>query len=108
VCPPKGIKKRIIPLNDSCRNAIKAWRSVHPTGKANRIYNTQRGSATTRAIQTVLENIGEAARVENMTPYVARHTFAKKLINAGVSLEKVAMLLGHSSLDTTMVYTTPG
>ncbi|WP_322507056.1 tyrosine-type recombinase/integrase [Anaerolinea sp.] len=29
------------------------------------------------------------------------------MVNAGVSLEKVAMLLGHSSLDTTMVYTTP-
>ena len=68
---------------------------------------TQRGPATTRAIQSILESIGEAARVENLTPHVARHTFAKNLVNAGVSLEKVAMLLGHSSLDTTLVYTTP-
>jgi site-specific recombinase XerD len=43
-----------------------------------------------------------------MTPHMARHIFAKNLVNSGVSLEKVAMLLGHSSLDTTMVYTTPG
>ena len=104
----KGTKERIIPLNDSCRKAIKAWYSVRPTDKANRVFTTQRGSATTRAIQSILESIGEAAHVENMTPHVARHTFAKNLINAGVSLEKVAMLLGHSSLDTTMVYTTPG
>ncbi|MEN6490010.1 MAG: tyrosine-type recombinase/integrase [Smithella sp.] len=104
----KGTKERIIPLNDSCRKAIKVWFSVRPAGKANRVFTTQRGFATTRAIQTVLESIGEAAHVENMTPHVARHTFAKNLINAGVSLEKVAMLLGHSSLDTTMVYTTPG
>ena len=42
-----------------------------------------------------------------MTPHMARHTFAKNLVNSGVTLEKVAMLLGHTSLDTTMVYTTP-
>lgn len=104
----KGTKERTIPLNDSCRKAIKAWYSVRSTDKANRVFTTQRGPATTRAIQTVLESMGDAARVENMTPHVARHTFAKNLINAGVSLEKVAMLLGHSSLNTTMVYTTPG
>lgn len=104
----KGTKERIIPLNDSCRKAIKAWYSVRPINKENRVFTTQRGYATTRAIQSVLESIGEAAHVDNMTPHVARHTFAKNLINAGVSLEKVAMLLGHSSLDTTMVYTTPG
>lgn len=104
----KGTKERTIPLNDSCRKAIKAWYSVRPMDKENRVFTTQRGPATTKAIQTILENIGEAAHVENMTPHVARHTFAKNLINAGVSLEKVAMLLGHSSLDTTMVYITPG
>jgi site-specific recombinase XerD len=104
----KGTKERILPLNDSCRKAIKEWYSVRPVDKSNRVFTTQRGTATTRAIQSIVENIGEAAHVENLTPHVARHTFAKNLVNAGVSLEKVAMLLGHSSLDTTMVYTTPG
>jgi site-specific recombinase XerD len=104
----KGTKERIIPINDSCRKAIKAWYSVRPTDLTSRVFTTQRGPATTRAIQSVLESIGEAAHVENLTPHVARHTFAKNLVNAGVSLEKVAMLMGHSSLDTTMVYTTPG
>jgi site-specific recombinase XerD len=104
----KGTKERIIPINDSCRKAIKTWYSVRPIDLSRRVFTTQRGPATTRAIQTILDGIGEAAHVENLTPHVARHTFAKNLINAGVSLEKVAMLLGHSSLDTTMVYTTPG
>ena len=104
----KGTKERNIPLNDSCRKAIKTWYSVRSIDNTNNVFTTQRGCATTRAIQTALESIGDAAHVENMTPHVARHTFAKNLINAGVSLEKVAMLLGHSSLDTTMVYITPG
>ena len=34
--------------------------------------------------------------------------YAKNLIDAGVSIEKVASLLGHSRLDTTRIYTTPG
>ncbi len=104
----KGTKERVIPLNEACRKAILAWYAVRPACHSNRIFITQRGPATTRAIQSILENIGESAHVENLTPHVARHTFAKNLVNAGVSLEKVAMLLGHSSLDTTLVYTTPG
>jgi site-specific recombinase XerD len=90
----KGTKERILPLNDFCRKAIKEWYSVRPTDKANRVFTSQRGPATTRAVQSILEDIGEAAHVENLTPHVARHTFAKNLVNAGVSLEKVAMLLG--------------
>ena len=37
-----------------------------------------------------------------------RHTCAKSLVDSGVSIEKVAVLLGHSDLSTTMIYTTPG
>ncbi len=103
----KGTKERVIPLNASCRKAIRTWYAVRPADHSSRVFMTQRGPATSRAIQSILESIGEATRVENLTPHVARHTFAKNLVNAGVSLEKVAMLLGHSSLDTTLVYTTP-
>ena len=73
-----------------------------------KIYSiSQRGPASTRAIQSILEDIGKDARIYHLTPHMARHTFAKNSVNSGVSLEKVAMLLGHSSLDTTIIYTTP-
>lgn len=71
------------------------------------MFTTQRGAATARAVQSLLEELGKSARIQNMTQHIARHTFAKNLVNSGVTLEKVAILLGHSSLDTTMVYTTP-
>lgn len=71
------------------------------------VFTTQRGAITARAIQALLADIGKRARIQKMTPHMARHTFAKNLVNSGVTLEKVAMLLGHVSLDTTMVYTTP-
>ncbi len=73
-----------------------------------KVFTTQRGAATARAIQSLLQELGKSARIPQMTPHMARHTFAKNLVNSGVTLEKVAMLLGHSSLDTTLVYTTPG
>jgi integrase/recombinase XerC len=37
-----------------------------------------------------------------------RHSFAKNLINAGVSMEKVAAPLGHANLNTTRIYIAPG
>jgi len=37
-----------------------------------------------------------------------RHSFSKNLVDAGVGLERVAALLGHSNLNTTRIYTTPG
>jgi len=40
--------------------------------------------------------------------HTLRHTFAKNLFNAGVSLEKVASLLSHSSLNTNRIYITQG
>ena len=37
-----------------------------------------------------------------------RHTFGKNLSNAGVPLDHIARLMGHSSVDTTAIYTMPG
>ena len=44
---------------------------------------------------------------EEVTPHTLRHTFGKNLVDAGVPLDRVAQLLGHESVDTTRIYTTP-
>ena len=104
----KGEKQRVIPINNTARKALIAWFDVRPETKSSKVFITQRGEITSRAVQLLLEDLGKSARIQKMTPHMARHTFAKNLVNSGVTLEKVAMLLGHTSLDTTMVYTTPG
>jgi site-specific recombinase XerD len=104
----KGMKERVIPLNDTARKAIRAWLALRPNHSSNKIFISQRGPASTRAVQSIFDDIAKDARIDHLTPHMARHTFAKNLVNSGVSLEKVAMLLGHSSLNTTMIYTTPG
>ncbi len=44
---------------------------------------------------------------EACSPHTLRHTFAKNLVDADVSLDRVAALLGHENLNTTRIYTTP-
>jgi integrase/recombinase XerC len=89
----KGLKNRTIPLNKAARYALKILEIPIPI-KA-------------RTIQRMLEEAGRRANVE-VTPHRLRHTFAKSLVDAGRPLTEVAALLGHSSLDTTRLYTIPG
>ena len=104
----KGEKQRVIPINYTARKALIAWFDVRPETNSPKVFITQRGEITSRAVQLLLEDLGKSARIQKMTPHVASHTFAKNLVNSGITLEKVAMLLDHSSLDTTIAYTTPG
>ena len=92
------MKQRVLPLNNSARKSLTAWFDVRPETDLQKVFISQRGAIKARAVQSLLEDLGKSARISKMTPHMARHTFAKNLVNSGVSLEKVAMLLGHSSL----------
>ncbi len=103
----KGEKDRTIPLNNTARQALRDWLAVRPSAENNFVFQGRNGQQLRpRTVQKDLEVLGQKTGVE-LTPHTLRHTFAKSLINAGISLEKVAMLLGHSSLETTRIYTTP-
>ncbi len=104
----KGSKARTIPMNKDARKALDEWAEERPQVKSQGLFISKTEDAiTARVIQRMIEEMGRRANVE-ATPHTLRHSFAKNLIDSGVSLEKVAMLLGHSKLDTTLVYTTPG
>jgi integrase/recombinase XerC len=60
---------------------------------------------TRRGIQNVLEKY--RGDIDNLSCHSLRHTFCKNLVDAGVSLEKVAALAGHDSLETTRRYCEP-
>ena len=59
-------------------------------------------------MQLAVSRLADLAGLSGVTPHICRHTFAKSLLDNGVTLEKVAALLGHESLDTTRLYVTPG
>jgi site-specific recombinase XerD len=103
----KGQKTRIVPLNNTTRTALHKWLEIRPTGIASNLFvGMRKGGLHPRSVQDILQSVGHMARVD-VSPHMLRHSFAKNLVNANVSLEKVAALLGHSSLNTTRLYTTP-
>lgn len=104
----KGNKQRSVPLNSAARKAIQEWLEVRP--QSEHLWMTVEGeheSLSGRTVQRVLQRYAKAADVKELTPHVCRHTFAKNLVENEVGLEKVAALLGHSSLNTTRIYITP-
>jgi site-specific recombinase XerD len=107
----KGIKQRIIPLNADARKALQEWMEVRPKGISDFLWvaveNAAKGPLSGRSVQRVILRLGQDAGLENLTPHMLRHSFAKNLLDNGVGLEKVAALLGHSNLNTTRVYITP-
>ncbi|MCL5997210.1 MAG: tyrosine-type recombinase/integrase, partial [Chloroflexi bacterium] len=106
----KGMKYREVPLNAPARDALATWlkRRFGLVGDdVTALFVTKyRQGLQPGAVQHLLRKIAQDAGTE-MTPHIPRHTFAKSLINAGVNIERVATLLGHTSLETTRIYTNP-
>lgn len=105
----KGGKQRSVPLNSEARRALQEWCAVRPKGEYlwTAVDGENNEPLSGRAVQRILARYAKAAGIDELTPHVCRHTFAKNLVNNDVGLEKVAALLGHSSLNTTRVYITP-
>jgi integrase/recombinase XerC len=107
----KGGKQRIVPLNLDARRALQDWLNARPEDGTDFIWiaveSDQEQALSSRSVQRALTRIGQQAGLSTLTPHMLRHSFAKNLIDSGVGLEKVASLLGHSSLNTTRIYVTP-
>ena len=58
-------------------------------------------------IRTAFKNACNRAGIKNLTFHTLRHTFATRLVLAGVDLATVSKLLGHSSIHMTMRYAHP-
>ncbi len=104
----KGTRQRSVPLNLSARRDLRSWLQVrgHPPSPALFVATRNGGRLTPRMVQRILAELGRRSKLR-VTPHLLRHTFAKNLIDAGIGIEKVAMLLGHSNLNTTRIYTVP-
>jgi site-specific recombinase XerD len=105
----KGTKRREIPLNAKARKALSEYLIMRPNVDSDGLFLGQRNEVVqSKTIQRAVQRFAKKAGLKKVTPHTLRHSFAKALIDADVSLEKVATLLGHSNLNTTRIYTTPG
>ncbi|USQ15244.1 tyrosine-type recombinase/integrase (plasmid) [Legionella lytica] len=103
----KGCKYREVPLNKDARQAFLDLDQKTHAGSDAYVFLGQRGVLSPRAIQLLLKRLNIPAELGAISPHQFRHTFCKNLVDAGISLEKVASLAGHERLDTTKLYCHP-
>ena len=108
----KGSKERLVPLGEEAADWVRkfldgARREILGERVSDALFPTRRGSAMTRqAFWQRLRKHGAAAGItEGLTPHTLRHAFATHLLDHGADLRVVQLLLGHSSLSTTQIYT---
>ncbi|MHA3124383.1 tyrosine-type recombinase/integrase (plasmid) [Legionella pneumophila] len=103
----KGSKYRDVPLNKDARLAFFNLDYTIHAGSDAFIFTGQRGALSSRGVQLMLNRLKFPEELGAVSPHQLRHTFCKNLVNAGVSLEKIASLAGHERLDTTKLYCQP-
>ena len=108
----KGNKERLVPLGDDAREWIaqylkEARLDILGARQSIALFISRRGSAISR--QGFWQNLKRYALISGvssaLSPHTLRHAFATHLLNHGADLRSVQMLLGHSSLSTTQIYT---
>jgi integrase/recombinase XerD len=109
----KGGRERIVPVGEQALDWIAtylAWargQLLGGRGNSNALFVTERGGPMTRqAFWYRVKHYAREVGIERpLSPHTLRHAFATHLLNHGADLRAVQMLLGHSDLSTTQIYT---
>ena len=102
----KGSKERLIPFGDEALDSLQKY--LHKRNSRNiYIFLNNRDNKLSRVgfWQRVKIYLKRVHLKSDITPHTLRHAFATHLLNRGADLRSVQLLLGHSDLSTTQIYT---
>lgn len=109
----KGQKERLVPIGDEAYESLKSYLSASRPSllqgqQTDSVFVTTRKSGMTRQafwymVRRYADQCGIARN--RLSPHTLRHSFATHLLNHGADLRVVQLLLGHSDLSTTQIYT---
>lgn len=109
----KGNKERMVPIGDVAVDWVTQYLNtarahlMRGNGVSDAVFVTRRGSGMTRqSFWYLIKRYAKQAGIEQaLSPHTLRHAFATHLLNHGADLRVLQMLLGHSDLSTTQIYT---
>lgn len=108
----KGSKERIIPMGSKSIDSIKLYlHSARPSllknQKFSNLFLNGMGKPLTRqGVWKIIKNYALKAGInKTVTPHTLRHSFATHLLEGGADLRSVQIMLGHSDISTTQIYT---